>query len=79
LTRKLAQKHERPYLHLDLNKLSASEAIVQLRDWIQKNNIQIMNVAGSRASKDDQIYNAVKMILTRNRGQNYFSIEKNQQ
>jgi hypothetical protein len=64
LTRKLAQMHERPYLHLDLNKLSASEAIVQLRDWIQKNNIHIMNVAGSRASKDDQIYNAVKMILT---------------
>jgi hypothetical protein len=64
LTKKLSQKHEKPCLHLDLNKITSSEAGEQLRVWIQRNNIQVMNVAGSRASKDDKIYSAVKKILT---------------
>jgi hypothetical protein len=64
LTRKLAQKHEKPWLHLDLDKTSSADAGKQLRAWTQENNIQILNVAGSRASKDAKIYSAVKNLLS---------------
>ncbi|MCK5509161.1 MAG: putative molybdenum carrier protein [Desulfobacterales bacterium] len=56
LTKKLAKKHERPYLHINLNEIPAFLASSEINAWINENNIEILNVAGSRASKDPQIY-----------------------
>ncbi len=63
LTRKLAKKHVKPWLHTDLDLTGLPEACNQLQGWIQKNGIQVLNVAGARASKDSNIYNAVKSLL----------------
>ena len=63
LTRKLAKKHRKPWIFIDLNKTSPLEANNQLQDWVKLNDIQEMNVAGARASKDPVIYNAVKNLL----------------
>ncbi|MDL1981898.1 MAG: putative molybdenum carrier protein [Deltaproteobacteria bacterium] len=63
LTKKLAKKHKRPYLHINLNKTPAFLASSEINAWINKNNIEVLNVAGSRASKDPQIYEDTKYII----------------
>ena len=63
LTRKLAKKHDRPWLHLDMDKLSVCDASKTTTSWIDRNGIQVLNVAGSRASKDLGIYKATMEIL----------------
>ena len=63
LTRKLAEKHKRPHIHLDMNKLSVNDAVDALRVWIGNNEIMILNVAGPRASKDPDIYNVTVKVL----------------
>jgi hypothetical protein len=62
-TRKMAIKHHRPWLHIDLNKTPAFKAATQVCSWIDENAIEILNVAGPRASKDDQIYPAVLKLI----------------
>lgn len=64
LTRKLAKKHTKLWLQIDPNKSSLIESSDYLQNWIPENNIQVMNVAGARASKDTKIYDAVKSLLT---------------
>ena len=63
LTRKLAKQHNKPWLHVDMDKMSLLYATRILRSWIIDNGIQILNVAGSRASGDPKIYNATAKIL----------------
>ena len=63
LTRKVAKKHDRPWLHLDMDKLSVSDASKTTASWIGRNNVQVLNVAGSRASKDPEIYKTTVEIL----------------
>ena len=63
LTRKMAKKHGRPWLHLDMDKLSVSDASKTTASWIERNGIQILNVAGARGTKDPTIYNATMEIL----------------
>ena len=63
LTRKMAKKHDRPWLHLDMDKLSISDASKTTALWIAQNNVQVLNVAGSRASKDPEIYKTTVEIL----------------
>ena len=63
LTRKLAKQHNKPWLHLDMDKMSLLYATRLLRSWIIDNGIQILNVAGSRASRDPKIYKATTNIL----------------
>lgn len=55
-TREMAAKHERPYLHVDLDRQSAFHSAMTIRDWVAANRIMVLNVAGPRASKDPQIY-----------------------
>src|SRR5210317_450916 len=62
-TRKMAIKHHRPWLHIDLNKTPAFKAATLICSWIDENAIEILNVAGPRASKDDQIYPAVLKLI----------------
>ena len=63
LTRRLAEKHKRPHIHLDMNGLSTDDAADALRAWIENNGIIILNVAGPRTSKDPDIYNATAKVL----------------
>ncbi|MFC1535458.1 YpsA SLOG family protein [Thermodesulfobacteriota bacterium] len=62
-TQKMAKKHNRPCLHIDLNKTTAFDAAVKINDWIYGYKIEVLNVAGPRASKDPKIYQGVKDIL----------------
>jgi hypothetical protein len=62
LTQKLANKHKRPCFHIDLNETPAFIAASKINSWIIENNIEILNVAGSRASKDPKIYQDTKYI-----------------
>ncbi|HQH43819.1 MAG TPA: putative molybdenum carrier protein [Syntrophorhabdaceae bacterium] len=59
-----AKKHNKPFLHLDMTKLSVDEAVKEILQWIEENNIQVLNVAGPRGSKDPEIYAVVKEVLT---------------
>jgi len=63
LTERYAMKHERPCLHIDLNEMTDLEAALKTATWISKNSIAVLNVAGPRASKDPEIYQAVFNIL----------------
>jgi hypothetical protein len=62
-TRKMAMKHGKPWFHTDLNKLPTFQAATIINDWISKNRIETLNIAGPRASKDPLIYGLVTVIL----------------
>ncbi|MFC1862674.1 putative molybdenum carrier protein [Thermodesulfobacteriota bacterium] len=63
LTRKLAQKHHRSCLHIDLDTISEYRAVEIIQTWIESKDIRILNVAGPRASEDPMIYDDVQNIL----------------
>ncbi len=65
-TRKMALKHGRQMLHIDmaLNR-NPKDAASLVSSWIKMNNIETLNVAGPRASKDPDIYGEALAILTR--------------
>ena len=48
-----AIKHRRPYLHL--SAVFRDHAASKLKRWLQQNNIQVLNVAGPRASKEPAV------------------------
>ena len=62
-TRKMALKHNRPWLHINLNKTPAFKAANLIRSWIEENTIEILNVAGPRESKDSLIYQDVSKLI----------------
>jgi putative molybdenum carrier protein/uncharacterized protein DUF6794 len=63
LTEKLAEKHQKPCLHINLNQKPEFQATVDITHWISTNGIDILNVAGSRASHDSKIYASTLSIL----------------
>jgi hypothetical protein len=62
-TREMAVKHSRPWLHIDLVQIPAFQAALAINDWIVKDGIEILNVAGPRASKDPKIYRDTLNLL----------------
>jgi hypothetical protein len=62
-TREMALLHHRPWLHIDLSKTGAFQAAGKIKSWITDNKIEVLNVAGSRASKDPAIYQATVDII----------------
>jgi hypothetical protein len=62
-TRKMAVKHNRLWLHIDLTKTGAFEASQRIANWISSSNILVLNIAGPRASADPKIYKATMDIL----------------
>ncbi len=62
-TKKMAEKHGKPYLHIDFERISLEQAAQKLREWIISINCRILNVAGPRASSDPQIYQKTKALL----------------
>ncbi len=62
-TRKMAMKHNKSWFHMDLKKLPTFQAAMLIKDWISKNKIETLNVAGPRASEDPLIYSLVTIVL----------------
>lgn len=56
-------EYKRPWLHVDLNKTGIFDAAMKLSGWVLKNNIETLNVAGPRASKDLEISRTVLNII----------------
>lgn len=67
LTRELAKQHRKPWIHIDLQTTSYPEAGRMIREWVGRNDIKVMNVAGPRASKDPGIYKATLDLLEKGR------------
>jgi len=63
LPKKLAKKYNRYCLHIDLNETSAFIAASKINSWIIEHKIKILNVTGSRNSKDPKIYENTKYIV----------------
>lgn len=63
LTRKLAKKHRKPWIHVVLGKFAHRDAVQMVKKWIDRNGIDILNVAGPRASKDPLIYSETVELL----------------
>jgi hypothetical protein len=63
LTQEYAHKHHKPCLHVDLNKHQGEDALYAVINWVKENEIEVLNVAGSRASKDPLIYDEVFELL----------------
>ncbi len=61
--REMAVKHGRPWIHIDLDITTPLDAALKISNWIIKNSITILNVAGSRAGEDPKIYEKTKDII----------------
>ena len=64
LTEALALKHNRPCLHIDFNYYSPTKAVTTVEKWLAEHALNIVNVAGPRASGEPRIYTAVYTLLT---------------
>ena len=64
LTLDLAVRHRRTHLHVDLTRIPAFQAVRVITDWLIDNEIRVLNIAGSSASKDPDIYDKTLKILT---------------
>jgi hypothetical protein len=63
-TKTMAEKHNKPCLHIDLNGTDVINAARHAYNWIINLNIQTLNVAGTRASTDPSIYQTATHVLT---------------
>lgn len=63
LTRKLAVKHGKPWLHVDLAVNDAEAAVSMIFLFISESRTTVLNVAGPRASSDSKIYGAVYQVM----------------
>ena len=62
-TERVADRLGRPCLHVDLAARSRVEAVAEARTWIEREVVEVLNVAGPRASKDPELRPAVEQIL----------------
>lgn len=63
LTQKKALQNSKPVIHLDMNKITVDRAVELLKVFIDENRIEILNVAGSRASKDHEVYDKTFQVV----------------
>jgi hypothetical protein len=62
-TRKMVLKHKKQMIYIDLKLKTSYDAAYEILSSIEFHHINILNVAGPRASKDPAIYNDVFKIL----------------
>jgi hypothetical protein len=62
-TRKMTLKHKKQLLGIDLNLTGHYDAASLVASWIKLQRVETLNVAGPRASKDQEIYRDVVTIL----------------
>lgn len=63
LTIRLAKRHRKPVVHLDLKKRTPVEAADRLRAWIADHGVGILNIAGSRESNAAGMEKRVHQIV----------------
>lgn len=63
LTANMAKSWGKPWLHINLSEIDQTEAILTLSGWLQENKTKVLNVAGSRGSKDPKIHGKVCQII----------------
>ena len=63
LTMQLAKKYKKPVLHIDISEISIETAAAKLGEWINRVRPSTLNIAGPRASEDEDIYDAVTNLL----------------
>ena len=63
LTKEIAEKYHKPVLHIDFSVLDFAEAIEKTRQWLTSADCNVLNIAGSRASQDAEIYRTTKEFL----------------
>jgi hypothetical protein len=62
-TQEKAEDHNKPCLHIDLNNINPFQAAIVVKKWISDNNIETLNAAGARESKDKYIYQAALLLI----------------
>jgi len=81
-TAQFAIKFKKPYLHVDLDKLSRAESIQAVVNWLQSSCPAecILNVAGSRGSKAPGIQQSVMVrmvdVISRVNGKLFYPIQE---
>ncbi|MDZ7582019.1 MAG: putative molybdenum carrier protein [Deltaproteobacteria bacterium] len=63
LTAEYALKHQKPHLHINLDVLRGDDVLYAIVNWTAENHIAVLNVAGSRASEDPNLYDTVFEVL----------------
>jgi predicted Rossmann-fold nucleotide-binding protein len=63
LTKEFAEKHGKPFLHIDFNESEIESAVEKARRWLASINCEKLNVAGPRASTDAEIYDKTREFL----------------
>ncbi len=58
-----AVKHHKPWLTIDLNRMTRFEASIAISKWILENRVEILNVTGSGSKSDHLIYVATMNVL----------------
>lgn len=58
------RQHHKPFLALDMASLDESAAVAGLVTFILENKVGVLNVAGPRASKQEQAYPVTKSLIT---------------
>jgi hypothetical protein len=62
-TARMARQHGKPWLHVDLDKHDAGQAVLLVETWLSATQPRVLNVAGPRASDDQVIYSEAKCVL----------------
>jgi hypothetical protein len=60
---KMTKRHKRLTIHIDLKETPAFIAASKINTWIIENNIEVLNVTGSRTSEDSDIYKDTLYIV----------------
>jgi hypothetical protein len=63
LTKNFAKKYNRPWFPADMNIFSFEDAAKFVKSWIEQHWIEVLHVAGPRASTDQSIYQTTKDLL----------------
>jgi hypothetical protein len=63
LTRKLAEKYQKAFLHVDFLMTDIDEAAAATAKWLDSVDCKDLNIAGPRASEDARIYEKTKEFL----------------
>ncbi len=64
LTRQLAKKHNKPFLFIDFSVFDVVKASAEAKEFVKLTKCKVLNIAGSRASNDEKIYQKTKDFLT---------------
>ncbi len=62
-TAEFARRHKKPWLHLRLDGMGDADAAKRLRAFAGQHDIRTLNVAGSRASTEPELYDRCHAIL----------------